>query len=157
MNFQIPIEDEQMSYNYNEKRYILREKYVRSMGIDLSLSLNTDFSPEPDAIPEIFLDRVSQLVYENIYSYGRQKENKQYLLACDPSLRNVIRDAMMERIRYIEASGDLSTKAGAMISQGTRVETGDLVASPQEERILRNAGILHRGEYYFIKDPDLIY
>ena len=155
MNFQIPIEDEQM--RYNEKRYILKEEYVRSKGIDLSLSLNTDFSPEPDAIPGIFLDRVSQLVYENIYSYGRQKDNKEYLLACDPNLRNVIRDAMMERIRYIEASGDLSTKAGAMISQGTRIETEDLVASPQEEKILRNAGLLHRGEYYFIKDPGLVY
>ena len=157
MTFIEPFDDSQMRYDYEEKRYTLKKGYVSSKGINLSLSLNTDFAPEPSVVPDIFLNRVSQLVYQNIYSYGREKDKKEYLLACDPKLRNVIRDAMMERIRYIEASGDLSTKAGAMISQGTRIETEDLVASPQEERILRNAGILHRGAYVFIKNPDLTY
>ena len=155
--FTQPFDNDEMTYNMEEHRYVLKEEYVRSRGIDLYLSLNTDFSPEPSSVPGIFLDRVSQLVYENIYDYGREAYNKEYLLACDPSLRSVIRDAMMERVRYIESSGDLSTKAGAIISQGTRVETQDLVPSPQEIKILRNAGILHRGRYYFIQDKSIVY
>ena len=157
MTFTEPFDDNQMTYSTDKKRYTLTADYVSNMGIDLSLILNTEQSSIPELVSDLFLDRVSLLVYNNIYSYGREKKNKQYLLACDPELRDVIRDAMMERIAYIVDSGDMSTKTGALIQQGTRVEVGDLVASPQELNILRSAGILHRGKYYFIKDDSITY
>jgi hypothetical protein len=64
---------------------------------------------------------------------------------------------MVERISYIYSSGDLSVKGGAIIEQGTRVETQDLIASPVEEDILRSVGILHRGKYHIQKDETLEY
>lgn len=157
MIFVQPFDDETMVYDLNNHRYVLTEEYVRQMGIDLSLVLNTDFSPIPTSVPALFLDRVSKLVYSNIYSYGRAKKEKEYLLACNPEYRNVIRDAMLERIAYIVDSGDMSTKTGALIQQGTRIDVKDLVASVEEENILRSVGLLHRGEYQFIKDETLVY
>ena len=155
--FTNPVSDDTMVYNKQEKRYILTENYVRERGIDLSLILDTEHSPEPSKVPELFLDRISMLVYNNIYSYGRQREDKEYLLACNENLRPVIRDAMIERISYIYSSGDLSVKGGAIIEQGTRIETQDLIASPVEEDMLRSVGILHRGKYYIQKDETLEY
>ena len=155
--FQNPYSNEQMTYSTTTHRYTLTEEYVRQMGIDLSLVLNTDFSPIPASVPGLFLDRVSKLVYSNIYKYGRSKKEKEYLLACNPELREVIRDAMLERVTYIIDSGDMSTKTGALIQQGTRIDVKDLVASVEEEAILRSVGLLHRGNYEFVKDETLVY
>lgn len=157
MIFVQPFDDDSMVYDFDKHRYILTEEYVRQMGIDLSLVLNTDFSPIPASVPSLFLDRVSKLVYSNIYRYGRSKKEKEYLLACNPELREVIRDAMLERIAYIIDSGDMSTKTGALIQQGIRIDVKDLIASVEEETILRSVGLLHRGNYQFVKDETLVY
>ena len=155
--FTQPFDNDEMTYNMEEHRYVLKEEYVRSRGIDLGLILNTETAPIPEVVGKLFLDRVSQMVYNNIYSYGREAYKKEYILACDPTKRNIIRDAMMERIEYICDSGDLSTKSGIVINQGTRIDIGDLTASPQEINILRKSGLLHRGQYFFIIDSTLEY
>ena len=156
-NFQTPYSDADMTYDLDKHRYILTQEYVNNMGINLSLVLDTGLAPEPSRVPEIALDRISLLVYSNIYQYGRQKQDKEYLLACDPALRDVIKEAMMERLRYMVDSGDLSIRSGALISQGIRIEVKDLIPSVTEEMILRPTGILHRGKYQFIKDETIVY
>ena len=78
--FQNPYSDNTMTYDVTKHRYILTEEYVRQMGIDLSLVLNTDFSPIPASVPGLFLDRVSKLVYSNIYKYGRSKKEKRIFI-----------------------------------------------------------------------------
>ena len=155
--FQAPFDDDAMTYDFDKHRYILEDDYVRSQGIDLGLILDTEHAPEPSRVEEIVRDRVSLLVYENIYQHGRSREQKQYLLACNPNYRNIIRDAMVERLRYMVDSGDLSTRSGALVSQGTRVEVRDLLPSVVEEMMLKGSGLLHRGEYSFIKDETLVY
>lgn len=155
--FTAPFSDEDMRYDATKHRYILTEEFVRNQGIDLGLELNTDAAPEPSKVPQLALERISLLVYSNIYQYGRQKQDKEYLLACHPDLRDVIKDAMMERLKYMIDSGDLSTRSGALITQGTRVETKDLIPSVMEEMILRPTGLLHRGKFDFIKDESLVY
>jgi len=155
--FQAPVDTDNMTYDFDKHRYILTEEYVRELGIDLGLQLDTEAAPEPSKVPAIVLDRVSTLVYTNIYHYGREKEDKEYLLACNPDLIPTIQDAMVERLRYMIDSGDLSTRSGALISQGIRIETRDLIPSVMEEMILRASGLLHRGEYYFVKDETIVY
>jgi hypothetical protein len=158
MTFQAPFTDTTMKYDFNKHRYILTTDYVRQVGIELGLSLDSDYAPEPSKVPELVLERISLLVYSNIYQYGRNKEDKEYLLACKPELRDVIRDAMTERLRYMIDSGDLSTRSGALITQGTRVEVKDLVAGVVEEMILRPVGLLHRGDFFLPnKDKTLLY
>ena len=158
MTYQAPFTDNSMTYNYDNHRYILKADYVRQLGIDLGLVLDTEAAPEPSKVVGLVLDRVSLLVYTNIYQYGRQKADKEYLLACHPELRSVIRDAMVERLRYMIDSGDLSTRSGALITQGVRVEVRDLVPSLVEEMILRSTGILHRGKFHLTdKDEALVY
>jgi hypothetical protein len=155
--FQNPYSDSDMTYDITSHRYILTEEFVRNQGIDLNLILETEMSPDPANVPALFLNRVSLLVYSNIYNYGRQFEDKQYLISCGSIYRDVIKEAMLERVMYIYNSGDLSSKSGALISQGTRVEVKDLIPSVTEEMILRSAGLLHRGSYQFIKDESLVY
>lgn len=156
-NFAAPYSDNQMIYSKEKRRYILTEEFVRERGIDLGLELDADAAPEPSKVPELALDRISLLVYSNIYNYGRQRADKEYLLACQPELREIIRDAMLERLKYMIDSGDLSTRSGALITQGTRIETKDLIPSVTEEMILRPTGLLHRGKFSFIKDLSLDY
>jgi len=157
MTFQEPFSDADMTYDQSKRRYILTEEYVRNAGVDLGLILETEHAPEPSKVEAIVRDRVSLLVYGNIYNHGRSKEDKEYLLACRPDLRNIIRDAMMERLRYMIESGDLSTRSGALVSQGTRVSVKDLIPSVIEEMILRPTGLLHRGEFQFTKNETLQY
>lgn len=158
MIFQEPFTDNTMTYSHELHRYILKSDYVRGLGIDLALELDTDTAPEPSKVVGLVLAQVSLLVYANIYQHGRQKEDKEFLLACNPELRPVIRDAMVERLRYMVDSGDLSTRSGALITQGVRVEVRDLVASVIEEMILRPVGLLHRGKFQILnKDESLVY
>lgn len=157
INFQEPFSDENMTYSATTHRYTLTEDFVRENGLDLGLELNTEGMPEPSKAPQLALERVSLLVYSNIYNYGRNKNDKEYILACNPELRQPIQDAMLERLKYMIDSGDMSTRSGALITQGIRVETKDLIASVMEEMILRPTGILHRGDFQFIKDLTLTY
>lgn len=152
-----PVSDAEMVYDAAKHRYILTEEFCRNNGIDLGLILETAALPNPSQGPQLLLDRVSQLVYSNIYNYGRQKDVKEYLLACGQEFRPIIRDAMFERLNYITSSGDLSIKSGAIITQGTRINVKDLVPSVVEEMILRNAGLLFRGRYELTINPTLVY
>jgi len=156
-DWQEPFSDSEMEYKQSEHRYVLKPSFITEHGVDLSAELETTGHPEPELAPKQFLDRVSKLVYANIYQYGRNKDDKQFMLACDPDLRPIIRDAMIERMHYVLESDDMSTKAGAIVSQGTRVETQDLIPSVTEEMILRPTGLLHRGSFRIIKDDTLEY
>lgn len=152
-----PVSDSEMTYKSDVHRYVLTEEFCRNNGIDLGLILETAALPNPSQAPQLLLDRVSQLVYQNIYNYGRQKDIKEYLLACGQEYRDVIKQAMFERLNYITSSGDLSIKSGAIITQGTRINVKDLVPSVVEEMILRNAGLLFRGRYEMTINPSLVY
>jgi hypothetical protein len=155
--WQAPFSDKELNYDNNNHRYILTAEYCRDKGIDLDIVIDKNLFPDTQTSVDIVLDRISLLVYTNIYNYGRHKEDKEYLLACNPQLRTIIRDAMFERLNYVTSSGDLSTKSGALIDQGTRVSTRDLIPSVVEEMILRPTGLLHRGKFEFIKDENLVY
>lgn len=146
-----------MVYDFDKHRYILTPQFVRDRGVNLSVILNKDLFPDSQTAEQIVLDRISLLVYTNIYNYGRQKEKKEFLLACHPDIREVIKEAMFERLNYVTSSEDLSVRSGALISQGVRVETKDLIPSIIEEMLLRPTGLLHRGQYDFIMPEDLVY
>lgn len=146
-----------MVYDFQKHRYILTPQFVRDRGIDLDIVLNKDLFPDPQVAIEVVLDRISLLVYANIYNYGRQKRYKEFLLACHPDIRDIVKEAMFERLNYVTTNEDLSVKSGALVSQGVRIETQDLVPSLIEEMLLRPTGLLHRGEYDFMIDESLNY
>jgi hypothetical protein len=152
-----PFSDNEMTYDFENHRYVLTPEYCRDQGIDLDIVINKELFPDTQTSVNIVLNRISLLVYTNIYNHGRVKEDKEYLMACDPTLRLIIRDAMFERLNYVTSSGDLSTKSGALIDQGTRVNTADLIPSVVETMILRPTGLLHRGNFEFVKNTDLVY
>ena len=157
MIFIEPFNDKDLVYDKAKRRYLLTPQYISDNGIDLALQLETAHLANPASAVDIAIERVSILVYENIYQYGRNRSDKEYLLACDPKLRNIIRDAMFERLTYMVNGGDLSARSGAVIGQGYRIEVKDLIPSVVEEMILRGAGLLHRGDYFFIKDESIEY
>lgn len=155
--FQNPYSDNEMVYNFQDRRYILTSSFVQSQGVNLNLLLQTIRLANPNmAIPH-FLNRVSKLVYGFIYGQGRTRPQKEYMLACNPDLRNVIRDAMMERVLYMLQSGDLSLQSGAIIQDGIRVEVANLIPSVVENQILLNSGILHRGKWSIVINDKLNY
>lgn len=153
-----PFSDMEMEYIKKEKRYVLDASYFEEVtGRSLSAELEAAGFATPELASQYTLNRVSRLVYNNIYSYGRTKRQKEYLLACNPEMRPIIRDAMIERLLYMMESGDLSTKSGIVIEQGSKISTTDQIPSVVEEMILRPTGILHRGSYHFIPREDLDY
>lgn len=152
-----PYSDANMQYDFSKHRYILTPEYCRLRGLDLDILIDKDLFPDPQQAVSIALDRISLLVYSNIYHYGREMATKQFLLACHPDLREVIREAMFERLNYVTSAGDLSLKSGALVSSGTRIETSDLIPSVVEEMILRPTGLLHRGKFEITIDDELVY
>lgn len=157
LKFIEPFDDADMIYDLKDHRYILTEAFVESRGTNLDLLLQTIRLSNPNMAVEHTLDRVSRLVYQSIYSFGRTKETKQYLLACNPELRDVIRDAMYERLQYMLTSGDLSTQAAIIIQDGILLSQYDKIPSVLEQEILISSGILHRGKWQIIKDEKLVY
>lgn len=155
--FQAPFSDDQMVYDKGKRRYILTADYVANKGLDLSFLLSTDHLTVGVSAAEIALDRASLLVYEFIYTHGRERDNKEYMMACNPRFRPILRDAMFERLSYMLTGGDLSLNSGALIEQGMRIDTEDLVASLIEKQILSGAGLLHRGDYRFQRDLTIEY
>lgn len=156
INYIEPFSDADMVYDFDKHRYVLTTQYCRNRGFDFEL-LDKDKFPDPQVVNDIVLDRVSLLVYTNIYNYGRTKREKEFLLACHPDFRDIIKEAMFERLLYMNSSGDLSVSSGALISQGTRIDTIDLVPSVMEQMILRPTGLLHRGEFELTIDDELVY
>ena len=146
-----PFNDCEMTYDTKKHRYILVAAYVEdTTGISLG-SLNKAGLVNAADRANIFLDKVSDFIYRYIYKHAQNKNYVEFMLAKAPALRDVIRDAMIEQVRYWRENGDIGLETGVNLKDGRAMEPvqlrGVMRISADAYDILLNAGLLYTGTY----------
>lgn len=144
-----PYSDKDMTYDYNSHKYVLTPQCVKNeLGQDLEEVLDKTGDANPSTLAERFLKRVSHLVYCHIYAYAQNVPLVEYMLAKQERFRDVLKNAMLERVLFMLTSGDVTTQSGLNLRDGRKISKADLkdASIPMEEEcILENAGLLYAG------------
>lgn len=154
-----PYDDEDMVYDYKLHKYVitpdgvwnnLNEKIIELLGGD-------------DREADIFLKEQSNIIYNRcIYRYGmlNTRRLKEYHLAKTADLREVIKEALIDQIRYAIRSGAnlIQDQHGVNIEKGFALDhkylRGDAVISPEAKDLLSQAGLLYSGYLRDITDEE---
>lgn len=159
MNY--PFDDNLMVYDYDNHRYILTPQAVLDkLNIDLTERLNNGGESNIERVANMFLDEISELVYNEIYDYSSQPLIQEYQIAKIPSARNVIMRAMLKQVDYVLVNGMLHQYSGVDLKRSVN---NDKMASkylaPMSRSILTKplieTGIplMYAGKYSMIFKP----
>ena len=156
-----PFDDEYMRYDYDEHRYILTERAVLDKNnINLTERLNYGGDANRERIADIFLDEVSEIVYNEIYNYSSQPAIPEYQIAKIPSARNAIMRAMLKQVDYVLVNGFLNQYGGVDFKKGAKMENvADRYLAPLAKSILTRplietkVPLMYAGKYTIIFEP----
>ena len=152
MNY--PFDDEDMTYDYKHHRYYLTQQCVlNELNINLGEGL-TEPSAERQQEVLNLLKEISNTVYREIYKCTNQKRVVEYLLAKCPSAREIIKEALLEQVRYFDFNGIVEIYAGVDFKKGTKsVDFSDRILAPMaknvlsEELVETGTPVLYSGKY----------
>lgn len=152
-----PITDTHMRYDMTHHRYVLTTEYVREvMNRDLESIIATHGGASDVANEaEIFLDRVSQSIYNHCLRYTVTPLKREREMALDMSYRPAIKAAMGEQVIYMLNNGDLSVYSGVNVTTGSNIDAARMrlaEISPIAKDILARAGLTYRGFVLGIRD-----
>lgn len=135
-------DDEYMIYDINQHKYFLTfDGYEALTGEALSADHGLDYQQG-----DRMLKRVTQIVYNYIYTWARDKDRTEYEASL-PKYRDTIRDALAEMM-----TGLLANKTDmTMFFNNKNYRFSDTV-TPGVKTILRNGGILTRAKLYKVED-----
>lgn len=138
-----PYEDEFMTYNYEEHRYILKANIASKANIDLIYIFTN----------ELILGQFLDLLSRSLYSvFLKNKDSKYYdkqlwLLSHSKHFRNTIQQIFMDSLWYNFRGGGFmaSYQTGMNITQGKQMEIGiDVVTSVITRTMLDVFGVNER-------------
>lgn len=141
--------DNKMIYDKESHMYILTKEYLEnSLNVNLLDVLNHDMSIAPDKDSEIFLERVSNLLYTYLLDYSNNPSKTQYYLAMTDNIRNYIARALLETAYAIILN---NKEIGIFYSDN---EIIDLVPE-NVKSYSQSHGLLWRGNIYGIPEDYL--
>lgn len=100
-----------MKYDEMSGRYVLTEHALQSNGTNLRARLTYNKTVDASTVINRLLRRVSEMIYNYIHSFNHDNKTQDRLIACIPSLRNIIYNAMLNQAEYFIMKGDLSRAA----------------------------------------------
>lgn len=141
------INDEFMRYDLNHHKYFLTvDGYEQLSGEALMADHGLDYQQS-----ERMLKRVTQIVYQFIYSWAQNPSRTEYEISL-PQYRDGIRDALVEMM-----TGLLANKTDVSLffsnENAQKFRSTDIV-TPGVKLILMNSGILTRCKLPFVEDFD---
>ena len=123
-----PYTDTEMTYDDAQHRYILTPEYVTTKtGIDLNAVLNPGFTTNPQQLVQHWLDQLSSEIYTWIYEQNANNVMQEYFLAKTPTLREYIKNAMLQQVLYVLKNGDLNMYSGVNVKTGQIMDKNLLV------------------------------
>ena len=152
-----PYNDETMVFDEDEQRYILTAKCVfDELNIDLNAILEPMGSVSRGVNATRFLNRVSMIVYNQVFARSYYNEIQDKIMKYAPSARKIIKDAMKEQVEYFIFNGDLSVYSGVDFRKSTKLQiVTDRILAPMAEQILAKPlketrlSLLYQGSYTF--------
>lgn len=135
-----PYSNTEMTYNLTEHRYILTPEYVLSRtGIDLNTVLNPGFVTQTQQLAQNWLDQLSSEIYTWIYEQNANNVMQEFFLAKVPTLRDYLKNAMIQQVLYVLKNGDLNMYSGVNVKTGQIMDKNLLVqvaVAPNAQREL---------------------
>lgn len=131
-----------MKYNLSKHRYILTpEAMEQDYGIQLLDVLDSDGDISPETLPDRFLDRLSLIFYNYLYSWAKDKNKTEYVLSL-PRYREGIENGMKELCyAWLMNNTDPS-----VYFTGNSLKS--IEVPPAVQTILLNEGLIFRGDFY---------
>lgn len=135
-------DDNEMFYNLDEHRYVLTPEHMADKyGIQLSDILDADGMIDPERLPEMFLDRVSFILYSYIYLWSSEHDKTEYALSLE-RYREGIKKAMGEFCyTWLMNNTDPSVFFSGNALRAVEVP-------PSVQTILLQYGITFRGNFF---------
>ena len=125
-----PYSADDMEYSTETHRYKLTNEYVLKVtGINLQEVLNPGMMSQPQQVSQNYLEQISKEIYEYIYETNDETLKQEYLLAKLPSLRKIIREAMLQQVLYVLNGGDLG------LYNGVNLKTGQILDPRQLQQV----------------------
>lgn len=152
----LPYSDNEMRYDMTSHRYVLTETGIAN-GLNLVLQNELNMSGSMNTANEIniFLDEVSEDIYEYIYLHSSNRRLTEYLLAKKPQYREVIKSAMIKQVKYMRLNGNIGDQSGLDFLNGRYMEYDQIDGrriSMRARTVLANAGLLYTGQLMSYKN-----
>lgn len=140
-----PYSDDKMFFDQEIQQYVLTEQALISRGIDLRSELAATEAVTPEGVIDTFCRLASDMIYGYIHSFGADNMCQDRMIACLPSLRPVIYNAMLYQVVYLYAVGNLTLST----VQSEREKAIDETAKSWLNRTVPELGrsILYVGVY----------
>ena len=103
-----PFSDQEMIFNREANKYYLTEQALLNYGIDLRARLAERKSVSPDLLILSLIRTVTRHIYSFVHNFSSYNDRQDYLIATVPSLRPIIKEAMLVQAVYVLNVGDLS-------------------------------------------------
>lgn len=150
----LPYNDSYMKYDDFKHQYILTKEAIKDeLGVDINSFFSGDKSSQ-DIQARVKLNEISDDVYTYINHHTKQSERwkKEYFLAKDAELRDVILRAMLTHFRYDMKSGGLALKDqhGVDFGKGKQTMFGDVTVSRYTHSLLETKALLFSGTLQYM-------
>lgn len=123
IGFVLPYDDNVMSYDYKEQRYLLKADYIKSLISPQDFEVN-EFDIEERA--KILVDQISRATYDVILSFKDSKyfNKTMYYLAHSQDMRSGLKDIMSSVAYYstVEGGFENSYLTGINLQDSTQLK-----------------------------------
>ena len=141
------INDEKAIYDMSMHKYILKREYLENkLNINLNEALQHDMSVADDKDADIFLERLSNSLYDYIYAFSKDPDAMEYYLSLTDT------PAGIKNREYIISA--LVEHAFTILTNNSEIavffKNGDLKDSvaPSTKQRLQANGLLFRGKLF---------
>lgn len=146
-----PYNDDDMVYDLSLRQYKLTVNGVKDI-----LGYNLEVDMGSIALANIFMNEISDIIYNHIYSYSqiKQIELKRWVIAKDENLRELFKRILLAQTRYAIRSGAnlIGDMHGINFERGKALDIkqvrGDILISEQAKQMLKQSGLLYTGYQY---------
>ena len=105
---QYPYDDDYMVFDKSVNQYVLTEQALLSRGVDIRAELSATATVTPESVINDFVRLASDMIYGYIHDFSANNMAQDRYIACIPSLRPIIMNAMIYQSKYVYFNGNLS-------------------------------------------------
>lgn len=105
---QYPYDDDYMVFDKAVNQYVLTEQALLNRGVDIRAELSETATVAPESVINDFVRLASDMIYGYIHEFSANNMAQDHHIACIPSLRPIIMNAMIYQAKYLYFNGNLS-------------------------------------------------
>jgi len=151
----MPTDTNAMIYDYTHHKYVLDPiTFATETGMDF-VAYEGSLTKAKDKMYQI-----ARTIYNHIYRHTHYRNQMEYWLAVETTLRPIIQEALEEQARYEYQMNVeyLKLQSGVNPLNGTQIPLerfrGAVVISPDAQVVLAHNGLLYTGQRFLVETHD---